>query len=128
VGRRAKVKIDEIKNFFKLYEKKGKLERDLETLWNERDRISSSMAILFLIAIAIFVFSILVGGLLLLREEQTLHKILGGFFLGIPIGMLIYLCASSKWDILAEKEGELDRKIGELKKEIRQIEKEVIGE
>jgi len=118
--------ISEVKSLFKLYEKKRMLEKELDEICKERDRISSNQAIVFLISTSIFIFSIL-AGIFLLREDPLLHKIFGGFLLGIPAGMIAYLFASAKWDSLDTELKEVDKKIREVEKKIREIEREVVG-
>jgi len=121
MGRKA---ISEVKKLFKLYEKKRTLEKELDEICEERDRISNEQAVVFLISASIFIFSILVG-IFLLREDPLLYKIFGGFLLGIPAGMIVYLFASSKWDSLDSELEEMDKKISEVKKKIREIEREM---
>jgi len=121
MGRKA---ISEVKKLFKLYEKKRTLEKELDEICEERDRISNEQAVVFLISASIFIFSILVG-IFLLREDPLLYKIFGGFLLGIPAGMIVYLFASSKWGSLDSELEEMDKKISEVKKKIREIEREM---
>ena len=116
--------ISEVKSLFKLYENKRTLEKELDEICKERDRILSNQAIVFLISVSIFIFSIL-AGIFLLREDPLLYKIFGGFLLGIPAGMIAYLLASSKWDSLDSELEEMDKKISEVKKKIREIEREM---